>query len=291
MAGRPAARLTLRRAPSTRQTRYTLQFGQVYIGRPTETDEHSARPLYPNEARLRDCTYSGIMQCDVTVKKERSGAEPTVVTRRVPLGRLPIMLHSDFCHLKLMKTESELMEFKECPLDQGGYFIIRGSEKVLIAQERLCNNKVFVFQLPRNSKYSHVAECVSRLDGSHVAPRTFYLKLPSETPAIGSQNARAICASIPFVQTDVSIVVLLWALGFETDRDVIGHIIFDESDVEMMNLLRPSLEAADEIMVEGAGNDRVQTAALDFIGRRAVLVVRCWPALPATARGWCQRWP
>ncbi len=46
----------------------------------------------------------------------------------------------------------------ECPFDQGGYFVINGSEKVLIAQEKMSPNHVYVFQKKQPSKYAFVGE-------------------------------------------------------------------------------------------------------------------------------------
>ena len=60
------------------------------------------------------------------------------------------------CH-----ADKELTELGECPYDEGGYFIINGSEKVLIAQEKMSTNHVYVFQKRQPSKYMWVAECRS----------------------------------------------------------------------------------------------------------------------------------
>ena len=48
----------------------------------------------------------------------------------------------------------------ECEYDEGGYFIVNGSEKVVVCQEAKCHNKVFVFPSSKASsqKYSHIAE-------------------------------------------------------------------------------------------------------------------------------------
>jgi DNA-directed RNA polymerase beta subunit len=72
--------------------------------------------------------------------------------------QVPIMLKSLLCSIKDMH-DRELMEVGECPYDQGGYFIINGSEKVLIAQERMAANHVYVFKKSQPSKYLYVAEC------------------------------------------------------------------------------------------------------------------------------------
>lgn len=63
---------------------------------------------------------------------------------RIPIGRLPIMVSSKNCILDGM-TEAEKIEIGECPLDMGGYFIVKGGEKAVVAQERMASNFVYVF--------------------------------------------------------------------------------------------------------------------------------------------------
>jgi DNA-directed RNA polymerase II subunit RPB2 len=60
-------------------------------------------------------------------------------------------------------SDRDLTELNECPLDPGGYFIINGSEKVLIAQERMAGNMVYVFSM-KDGKFSYKAECRSCID-------------------------------------------------------------------------------------------------------------------------------
>jgi len=62
-------------------------------------------------------------------------------------------------------------EAKECRYDQGGYFIINGSEKVLVAQERMAQNIVLVFQKKQPNKFSWVSEVRSMGDHSGRPPQ------------------------------------------------------------------------------------------------------------------------
>lgn len=99
------------------------------------------------------------------------------------------MLRSSYCVLSNL-TDRDLTELNECPLDPGGYFIINGSEKVLIAQERMATNmvqtyhfsnqfrgvyitnsffKVYVFSM-KDGKYMYKTECRSYIEASR-----FYL--------------------------------------------------------------------------------------------------------------------
>ena len=58
------------------------------------------------------------------------------------LGDIPLMLRSQFCLLS-GKTDKDLTELGECIYDQGGYFVINGGEKVIVAQERLNANTIY----------------------------------------------------------------------------------------------------------------------------------------------------
>jgi DNA-directed RNA polymerase II subunit RPB2 len=68
------------------------------------------------------------------------------------------MLRSSYCGLREC-SDKELTDLGECPYDSGGYFVINGSEKVLIAQERMAANHVYVFKKSQPSKYLFVGEC------------------------------------------------------------------------------------------------------------------------------------
>ena len=58
--------------------------------------------------------------------------------------------------------KNNLGYYGECEFDFGGYFIINGSEKVLVCQERQAENKPYVFyNSKQNNKYSHIVEVKS----------------------------------------------------------------------------------------------------------------------------------
>ena len=63
--------------------------------------------------------------------------------RDVVIGRMPIMLRSNCCVLNTA-TDAELVACNECPLDPGGYFVVRGTEKVILIQEQLSKNRMLV---------------------------------------------------------------------------------------------------------------------------------------------------
>mmetsp|Transcript_16869 Transcript_16869/g.68060 ORF Transcript_16869/g.68060 Transcript_16869/m.68060 type:complete len:944 (+) Transcript_16869:754-3585(+) len=77
-------------------------------------------------------------------------------------------------------------------------------------------------------------------------------------------QSNQIRTSLPYVRSDVPVVVVFRALGFVADRDILEHIVYDFADTEMLEMLRPSLDEA--FVVQN------QTIALDFIGRRGSAV-------------------
>src|ERR1700742_3739087 len=86
------------------------------------------------------------------------------------------MLRSGFCILNNL-SDSELYDLNECPYDQGGYFIINGSEKVLIAQERMATNHVYVFAKAQPSPISFLAEIRSAVEKGGKTISQFQVKL------------------------------------------------------------------------------------------------------------------
>ena len=89
------------------------------------------------------------------------------------------MLRSKFCQLKKLNEHQRVKNGKDCSFDQGGYFIINGSEKVIVAQERMANNQVNVFARKQPSKYSWIAEIRSQAENSNRPPQLFTIQVKS----------------------------------------------------------------------------------------------------------------
>lgn len=132
----------------TRLGRYT----DIYVGQPRRVDEEQVEnvnidwdsTVTPNECRLRDSTYAAPILVDFNYVRGKQ-----VVRRRgIAIGRLPIMLRSSKCVLS-NKSEQEMENLHECPIDPGGYFIVNGTEKVILVQEQLSKNRVIVEAEPK----------------------------------------------------------------------------------------------------------------------------------------------
>lgn len=151
---------------------YHVQFGQVFVDRPYILDENrTVRYITPKEARLRELTYSSIVSVDVVASHLRwsgeSDSQPVVLSEktyhRLPICRMPMMVMSCMCNIREMSKEQRERE-GECRFDLGGYFIIRGKERVIIAQERINYNIVYLFEPKQNSKSIVNAEIRSMSD-------------------------------------------------------------------------------------------------------------------------------
>lgn len=121
---------------------------------------NDVRLLFPNEARLRNLTYAVQIEADITVRVTLQlglGAEPAVHlirVPRVPICNMPLMLHSRYCMLH-GKSSAVLEEMGECPQDQGGYFIVDGSEKVLITRQEGAFNTLYINPQPLDPKIEY----------------------------------------------------------------------------------------------------------------------------------------
>ena len=121
---------------------FYLKFLDVYLGEPSVDEESYTERTWtsdkfkPQECRLRDNNYSAQVRVDVeyTVGLRR------IIKRGVNIGRMPIMLRSKRCML-YGKSDAELVKMGECPIDPGGYFIVKGQEKVILIQEQLSKNR------------------------------------------------------------------------------------------------------------------------------------------------------
>ncbi|HYE75930.1 MAG TPA: hypothetical protein VEF04_21475, partial [Blastocatellia bacterium] len=248
---------------TSEERRYTVKFGELSIGKPTvrEVDGRTSN-LTPHEARLRNLTYHAPLYCLVKVTTERRDEvtnewipfdDPdskiesvveqdqkeigTTVSREF-LGYVPIMLRSRRCLLHGM-SEHELGEVNECVYDQGGYFVINGSEKVVIAQERQANNNVYCFE--KSGRFSFASEVRSHLEKGSRPPSAIkcYMFAGSSNK---SSSINQIHVELPYIKTTIPIVCVFRALGVASDREIVERVCYHSDDFEMMEKFKSSLE-------------------------------------------------
>jgi len=226
------------------------------ISHPTIYDHQSgkSRPLYPNEARLKNLTYGFDLFYDVEIilnVYEGDNNEKHLIKdyeftdaeflKDVYLGNIPIMLHSDVCVLnKIPKHILQL--YGENPEEPGGYVILDGSEKVLLCQQRKTENTLFLKKITggESDKYKHQCVIKSKLDEAFQPARDncLYMENTGEITMrigpIGKEFIRPISAPEykGFSNKYIPIFVLFRYLGVESDKEILEMICGDlESEV------------------------------------------------------------
>lgn len=229
----------------------------IYIDRPTMVDATGTQVLLtPQEARLRNLTYQMHLYADVLVKFTQSEhEEPTIkMFERVLLGAIPIMVHSDPCILHGQGTPV-LREMHEDMYDSGGYFIVDGKEKVIVSQERMTTNRLFTANLEDDQNFSTkaVIRCTALSGEASLIPRTIEMTVIKNPDTLfDSMDVKedyrpfkgAVLASLPSVNGHLPLAVLFRALGVESDKAILEHILgdnFNDQPPSFLHFLRPSI--------------------------------------------------
>jgi DNA-directed RNA polymerase subunit B len=227
---------------------YKIKLGQLWMIDPqskitgpyiTEVDG-TKHEIYPMEARFRGLTYAAPLALEMTPVVDGRELEPELVL----IGDLPVLLKSKLCVLSQLLPE-ELIRHGEDPNDPGGYFIINGSERVIVAMEDLAPNRILVDIDTRGAKPVYQAKIFSTTVGFRAR---IQLRIKSDG---------AIHVSMPGVPTEIPFVVVMRALGLESDKEI-AEAVSPERAVQ--NELEASFEKA-------TGFDTI-TDAIMYIGNR-----------------------
>ena len=225
----------------------------------------ATKTMFPNEARLRNFTYAGAMTIDITFKVIRrygddlSNSEIKYKTlKNIHIGKLPIMLKSCICVLTQYKHLNS-HQTNECEYDAGGYFIINGGERTVIAQERAAENKVYVFNtMKNNNKWAYTAEIKSVPDYKIISPKHISMYLANRNNGFG----HPIYVDIPRMKEPIPLFILFRALGVISDENICDTILLDHNSVkkELLFQLRGSIVDSQNVIT--------QQDAFDYIIKR-----------------------
>lgn len=213
-----------------------ITFSNFQMQRPQIHENNGATKLmFPQEARLRNFTYASVMTIDLNIKYiTRNGEnleDEQIITKTIPsvhIGKMPVMLKSNICLLTQYKhIDSEITG--ECKFDAGGYFIINGSEKTVLGQERAAENRVYCFNVSKNNtKYKWMAEIKSVPDFKSISPKQINVMIMTKNNGYGYP----IYIQIPRVKVPIPIVVLFRALDILCDKSICDIILLDDSNVD-----------------------------------------------------------
>ena len=229
-----------------------INFENFRIYRPQIHENNGAiKLMFPQEARLRNFTYAGTMTIDMNIKiivRDGDTLENIhTYYKTIPeihIGKMPIMLKSNVCVLSQYKNTNT----GECKYDAGGYFIINGSEKTVLGQERAAENKIYVFNIQKvTPKYSWTAEIKSVPDYKCISPKQINMYILSKNNGFG----HPIVIQIPRVKQPLPLFVVFRALGVISDKEICEYILLNidnEKYNEMFENLHASIIDANKYM-------------------------------------------
>jgi DNA-directed RNA polymerase II subunit RPB2 len=244
-----------------KEKKYSLEvfitFTNFQIYRPQIHENNGAiKLMFPQEARLRNFTYASAMTVDINIKYViRTGKNwdnTQILYKTLPkihIGKLPIMLKSNLCVLSQYKHFDNL-KTGECKYDAGGYFIINGSEKTVLGQERAAENNVACYNVSKNNtKYTWIAEIKSVPDTKCISPKQINIMLSSKNNGFGFP----IYVQIPRIKQPIPLFVVFRALGVASDKEICDKIVLnvDHKDTTfLLNQLQGSIIDANDYITK-----------------------------------------
>lgn len=211
----------------------------------------ATKMMLPQEARLRNFTYASTITIDIRMEYmvRNANNEPIVLHKFLPkinIGKMPIMVKSSVCVLTQNRHIHPLYT-GECHMDCGGYFIIKGSEKTVLGQERAAENKIYCFDGKNTTKWSYYAEIKSVPDYKCISPKQIEMMIASKNNGFG----HGLYITIPRIKQPIELFVLFRALGVPNDKRICEYIVLDtEEHNELLDFLQASIIDANKYMTQ-----------------------------------------
>ncbi|MFY9799547.1 MAG: DNA-directed RNA polymerase subunit B'', partial [Candidatus Nitrosopolaris sp.] len=208
---------------------YKIKLGKIKLQQPRIMElDGSITHVAPMEARLRNLTYASPIMLECSIVEDGKILE----SRFIHIGDMPVMVKSNACILHNL-PDGKLIELGEDPRDPGGYFVINGSERVVVGLEDLSYNKIIVDFEETTGAMLYKAKVYSSIVG-------YRAKLELIMRPDGS-----VVGKIPGSPVDIPLITLVRALGLESDRDIANAVTLNSV---IQDDLEPSFEKAGEII-------------------------------------------
>jgi DNA-directed RNA polymerase II subunit RPB2 len=215
----------------------------------------ATKMMLPQEARLRNFTYASAMTVDLNIQYIVRNTDkmdaPAIITKTLPkinIGKMPIMLKSAVCVLT-QNSHIPSEHTGECPMDCGGSFIIKGSEKTVLGQERAAENRIYCFDGKNTPKWSWFAEIKSVPDFKCISPKQVEMMIAGKSNGFGN----GMFITVPRIKQPIELFALFRAMGVLTDKEICSYIVLDlesEQQKEVLNFLRASIIDANKYMTQ-----------------------------------------
>ena len=243
-----------------------VKLGKARMGQPMVVEANGSQSMAtPMMARLRNLTYAAPVFLEFTVIEE----DLEIEEGEEEIGMMPVMVKSTRCNLhresEYLRTKYEkrlgpdggftddeyatvLQLEQEDPEDPGGYFIINGTERVLVCLEDLAPNRVMVEREARYQRQTEYAKVFSQREGFRALTM------------VEKKKDGILHVSIPVASGGVPLVVLMMALGMESADDIMEAITNDDAT---RNLVLANIEGIHR-------EEQVYTTeeALEYLERR-----------------------
>ncbi|MCX8198351.1 MAG: DNA-directed RNA polymerase subunit B'' [Candidatus Micrarchaeota archaeon] len=236
---------------------FHLRFGNIRLEKPKIIEADGAqRSILPSEARMRNLTYAAPIFLEII--PVLNGVERTLYSE-VFIGELPVMVKSKLCYLDNM-SEEELIDAGEDPADPGGYFIINGSERVLVSIEDLAPNRIM---------------CTREKDNTLVTAKVFSTRFGFRARAVVERTSEGLMRVVfPASPKDLPLTATLRALGLEKDEQILS-VFSDDRHIRNDILLNLELDATKdkESAMEYLGKKAAPGQAEDYREKRAEILL------------------
>jgi len=240
------------------KNRCVVTFNEIFMSAPLVEDRaNGIKRMLPNMARQRDLTYAATLYVDVTQEwfewspdSNRYESTNHHTEEKVPLTKIPIMVGSKYCYLYGLSPHRRA-ELGESEQDSGGYFVVNGTEKVVIAFERPRENAIRVYPTKSNvTAYVDRVEVKSTQDQRFFPIRETSAFLLTEKNSANGIHGQEISVKIKYIRNEIPLFVVFRALGVISDKAIMELILHDvdgEVDSNFVNLLLPSANKANKI--------------------------------------------
>lgn len=219
---------------------FEIRLEKIKVGKPSVKEANGqVRTIMPNEARLRDLTYTAPLYLEMTTMRNETELDKI----KPKIGEIPVMLQSNICNLH-GKSREELIKAGEDPDDPGGYFVVNGTERCLVLVEDLAANKM-------NMEEIAIGSCT---DSVRVYSESGWVRRRN---SVDRKKDGGLIIDMPPFSKPIPLIIAMRSLGIERDSDIVKAV---SEDPRVTSELYVSFEEA----VEGESTDD----ALDFLGKR-----------------------
>ena len=228
--------------------------------KPVTFDQSPSEIMFPKQARKNNHNYFTTIHVDIEQVVEKvnilTGERTTKVVATssesdpIAVANVPVMVRSKYC-----STSVKNNMFGECKHDPGGYFIVNGQEKIVMSIEKMVDNKCLVF-VKKDASYikGYFHHCQINSKSNDWSDNLQILTIKERKDGTFTISTSQL--------VEIPIVIFFRALGLESDQEIISNCCYDLDDINMVNLMKPSIN----MPIDENGNPiRTKDQAIEYL--------------------------